>query len=211
MCQLKGLLEEIWKKRMNNPLLPHHRKSIRLRDYNYSQNGLYFVTICVNKKLNLFGGVEGIMVGLSDAGQMVDDFWNKLPEKFREVFLDEYVIMPNHFHGIIGIDNERFDDEGRHTGLPLQKDQNVGVDPCVNPIEGLPRYLRWFKTMTTNKYIEGVNGNNWEPFYRKLWQRNYFEHVIRNEKELSEIRKYIEINPLKWDDDEYNSFNDIKK
>ncbi|HOG44966.1 MAG TPA: hypothetical protein PK560_12885, partial [bacterium] len=62
-----------------------------------------------------------------------------------------------------------------------------------------------------NKYIDDVNEKNWEPFYQKLWQRNYFEHVVRNEKELSEIRKYIEINPIKWEDDEYNSFENILK
>jgi len=197
---------------MNNPLNPHHRRSIRLRDYDYSQSGLYFVTVCVNKRQPLLGNVIDGEMKLSDAGKMTEELWNKLPEKFNEVFLDEYVIMPNHFHGIIGIDNNVGVDpcvnpieQGRHTGLPLQENENV------NPIEGLPRYIRWFKTMTTNKYIDGVNEKNWEPFYQKLWQRNYFEHVVRNEKELSEIRKYIEINPIKWEDDEYNSFENILK
>ena len=201
---------------MNDPLGKKHRRSIRLQDYDYSTNGLYFVTICVNKRLELFGDIiDGKMI-LNDAGKMVDEFWNKLPEKYENVYIDEHVIMPNHFHGILGIDNDNENGQtykGRHTGLPLQK-CDVGVEPCFNPIngfnpiQGLPRFVSWFKRMTTNRYIKNVHENNWEPFHQKLWQRNYYEHIIRNEKELEKTRYYITANPEKWIDDKYNSIND---
>ena len=198
----------------------HHRRSIRLRNYDYSQNGLYYVTICVNKKLELFGEISENKMKLNEPGKMISDLWMELPEKYSSVFLDEYIVMPNHFHGIIGIDDsvEATDNDinwGRHTGLPLQRnpESGVGVDLCVNPnmelfkINGLPRFIRWFKTQATNKYIHGVDEKEWEPFYRKLWQRNYYEYVIRNEKDLENIRRYIRFNPINWDDDEDNPLN----
>ncbi len=99
----------------------HHRRSIRLRNYDYSQNGLYYVTICVNKKLELFGDIIENKMKLNASGQMITDVWEIVPKKYVNVFLDEYVVMPNHFHGIIGIDNS------------LESEYCVGVDPCVNP------------------------------------------------------------------------------
>ncbi len=104
--------------------------------------------------------------------------------------------MPNHFHCIIHIEN------------------TVGVDLCVNPIKKgehmssrLPRIIQWFKTMTINAYINGVKTKNWKPFNKRLWQRNYYEHIIRNEKSCTEIYDYIVNNPLKWDLDELNPQN----
>ncbi|MFO7736779.1 MAG: transposase, partial [bacterium] len=152
-----------------------NRRSIRLREYDYSQNGLYFVTICVNGREELLGNVENGEMVLNDAGIMVDNFWNKLPKKFDGIYLDEYVVMPNHFHGIIGLfnDNENGNTHrhGRPHGVAPTADSNVGATPCGRPDigvfqkNGLSGIISWFKTMTTNQYIKNVHENNWPPFY----------------------------------------------
>ncbi len=179
----------------------HHRRSIRLQGHDYSQNGAYFVTVCVNKKLELLGNIENGEMILNDAGMMVSNLWQKMPEKFDGVFIDEFCIMPNHFHGILVIDNSI--KQGANMVSPLQNEieniTNVGVEPCFNPIQGLPRFISWFKRISTNKYIRGVNENGWEPFYRKLWLRNYYERVIRNESDFEETRQYISSNPANWE------------
>ena len=156
---------------MKNNQNIHHRKSIRLKGYDYSQEGLYFVTICINKRLCLFGDVVDERMKMNDAGNIIQSWWNKLSEKYQNIKLDEYIIMPNHFHGIVYI---------------------VGADPCVCPkgqtfptqpkgehigsplrnIIPLSRMMQWFKSMSTNDYIRNVKQNGWSPFYNKLWQRN---------------------------------------
>jgi putative transposase len=122
-----------------------------------------------------------------------------LPNKYKNVELDEFTMMPNHLHGIIivGADLRVCPDnnQGEHTGSPLQK-----------PVS-LSRIVQWFKTMTTNEYIKGVRNSNWLSFNKRLWQRNYYEHIIRDENELNRIRKYIIENPLKWDLDRNNPIN----
>jgi putative transposase len=172
----------------------HHRRSIRLKDYDYSQAGAYFVTICTKDRECLFGEIKGVEERLNDAGSMVERWWQKIPYKFSSIDIDRYIIMPNHFHGIITILWEdpcgcpdvkcNRTGEGAHTGAPLQK------------------IIQWFKTMTTNEYINGVEKHNWPRFNGKLWQRNYYEHIIRSETELNKIREYIINNPLKWETDE---------
>ncbi|HNZ53375.1 MAG TPA: hypothetical protein PLW37_07180 [bacterium] len=190
----------------------HHRRSIRLQNYDYSQNGAYFVTICVNKKQELLGNIENGEMIPNDAGLMVSNLWQKLAEKFDGVFIDEFCVMPNHFHGILVIDNagtKRGENTVSPVRIEIENTKNVGVEPCFNPIQGLPRFISWFKRISTNKYIHGVNENGWEPFYQKLWLRNYHEHVIRNESDLENIRKYIVNNPANWENDEnYLSDND---
>ena len=191
---------------MKNNQNIHHRKSIRLKGYDYSQEGLYFVTICINKRLCLFGDVVDERMKMNDAGNIIQSWWNKLSEKYQNIKLDEYIIMPNHFHGIVYI---------------------VGADPCVCPkgqtfptqpkgehigsplrnIIPLSRMMQWFKSMSTNDYIRNVKQNGWSPFYNKLWQRNYYDRIIRNEDELNKIREYIIHNPLKWDLDRNNPKN----
>jgi len=167
------------------------RKSIRLNGFDYSQEGLYFVTICTNNQVCFLGEVLNDEMVLTDAGRLVEKWWLKLPDKFPNIELDYYVVMPNHFHGIISI---------------------VGADPCVCPdnLTGehagspLQSIMQWFKTMSTNEYIRGVKQLGWMPFNRKFWQRSYYEHIIRNEKELNRIREYIQNNPLKWELDREN-------
>ena len=184
----------------------HHRKSIRLKDYDYSQKGAYFVTICVNNMVCLFGDVVDNTMVLNDAGKMVDSFIHALPNKFNRITIDAYTIMPNHMHGIILINAA--DVMGEHTGSPLRSNKNndVGADQRVCPDANyantekitLPRVMQWFKTMTTNAYIAGVKQSHWPPFHNKLWQQNYYEHIIRNDDELNTVREYIIHNPHKW-------------
>ena len=163
----------------------HHRRSIRLKDFDYSQPGSYFITICTHRRELLFESPP--------VQDMLRSFLEKLPNKFPMVQLDEFVIMPNHIHGIIMI--------------------TVGATPsgCPNITpRGYPNWgdiIEWYKTMTTNGYINGVKNNQWGPFNERFWQRNYYEHVIRDEDDLNRIRQYIIDNPVKWDEDEENPKN----
>jgi REP element-mobilizing transposase RayT len=170
----------------------NHRRSIRLKEYNYSQVGAYFVTICTQNRELLLDDV-GIRL-------MVQKWWDALPEKFPDIRTDQFIIMPNHIHGIIFIVSVGADQRvclitGNHIGLPLQTKPTLG------------RIVQWFKTMTTNDYIKAVRMNNVEPFPGKLWQRNYYEHIIRDETDLNSIRQYIIDNPSKWEEDEDNPKN----
>lgn len=119
----------------------HHRRSIRLRDYDYSQNGAYFVTVCVNKKLELFGNIVDSGMVLNRAGKMTGEIWEKLPEKFDGVFLDEYCVMPNHFHGILVIDAN-----------PGNKFKNMGenIRLCNTTTD------KWFRPYRKCKAMQGL-------------------------------------------------------
>ena len=169
----------------------HHRRSIRLKNYDYSQAGAYFVTVCAQSRECLFGEIaDGVMV-MNDAGEMIEQWWMKLPDNFSTVENDAYVVMPNHFHGIIvlaGAGPRACPDSGR----------THGCAPTLGDV------MIWFKTMTTNQYIRGVKESHWPLFPGKLWQRNYYEHIIRNEEELNKIREYIINNPVRWVEDEEN-------
>jgi putative transposase len=134
---------------------------------------------------------------LNGAGQMIQSWWNRLSNKFPTIETDEFAVMPNHVHGVIII---------------VERDMVVGANPCVRPELGqtrgsaptVGRIVQWFKTMTTNAYIRGVRQNGWEPFPGKLWQRNYYERIIRNERELNAVRRYIRDNPARWANDMEN-------
>jgi len=158
----------------------HHRRSIRLKNYDYSQEGYYFITICTQNREDYFLDKRVI--------EMIEKWWYILPDKFLNVEIDEFIVMSNHIHGIIVIINKSVGADlcvcqnvkrGEHTGLPL------------------PEIIQWFKTMTTNEYIRNVKKLKWRPFDGKLWQRNYYEHIIRNEDELNRTREYIINNPIK--------------
>ena len=175
-----------------------HRRSLRLKGYDYTQTGAYFVTLYTHNRACLFGAVLDGKVQLNDAGEMVEHWWFELKQKFATVETNEFVIMPNHCHGIVIISD----------GL-------VGADLCVGPVpEGahtgaplrprLSTVIQWFKTMTTNHYIRSVKTGAWPRFNGRLWQRNYYEHVIRNEGSLNRIRQYILDNPARWQFDREN-------
>jgi REP element-mobilizing transposase RayT len=165
--------------------------------------------------------MDGKMV-LTDAGEMIEKWYVKLPTKFSNVLCDDHIVMPNHFHAIITIvptpavgadpcvcpdsaDNRTEkgihmgSQRGNHMGLPLRKSKTIG-----QKTDNVPVIIQWFKTMTTNEYVRNVKTNGWQSFSGKLWQRNYYEHIIRNEKSLYKIRQYVRNNPMHWDTDDEN-------
>jgi putative transposase len=187
----------------------HHRRSIRLKGYDYSQLGMYFITLCAQNRECLLGKIDNEKMILNDAGKMVETVWNDIPRYYRGFCVHENIVMPNHFHGIIEIvvvgagPRACPDNTGQpmgNTGQPMETGQPQGVAPTMS----LSDIVHRFKTMTTKKYIDGVKQNGWTPFPRKLWQRNYYEHIIRNDNELNRICEYIVNNPLNWDSDRNN-------
>jgi len=168
----------------------HHRRSIRLKDYDYSQPGAYFVTICVKGRKLLFGEIiDGQMV-INRYGEIVKYTWYDLPNHNDNILLDEFVIMPNHVHGIIIINNVGAGSVGAGS-------EPAPTTPTTN--NSLTEIVRQFKTFSAYR-INKIRQMTGVP----VWQRNYYEHIIRNENELNKIRKYIVNNPLKWHLDREN-------
>ena len=187
----------------------HHRRSIRLRGYDYRAVGAYFITVVVQDRARLFGEVlEGAM-RLNDAGRMLERWWLELNCRFPHVSTDAYVVMPNHFHGIVVIHSRPPDTTAPpDVGADLRVCPNTRVCPDSGGAHAgapLPTIVQWFKTMTTNEYIRMVKHAGWTPFRGRLWQRNYYEHIIRNERALERIRDYILTNPLHWHLDRENT------
>jgi len=246
----------------------HHRKSIRLKGYDYTQAGAYFVTICVHNRLCLFGSINESVFTPNAAGVMIQTVWKEMPINYEGIGLGAFVVMPNHIHAIINI-TDSFDrvgagpracpgesaharelahtresahtcesahtrGEGNHGGLPLRGDSahtresvhacgegNHGglplrggsahtcdsVHTCGEgnhgglPLRSLPDIVHRYKTMTTKRYVDGVKNDGWSPFQGKLWQRNYYEHIIRNDDDYRRIEGYIHNNPKTWKDD----------
>jgi len=203
-----------------NPKI-HQRKSIRLKGYDYSQAGLYFVTICCQNREHMYGRIENGKMILNEPGLMIEKWYYELENKFPDIKCREMVVMPNHFHCIIenvGADprvcpninkiTKPISGGQSLTALGEQPSVLLGEQPLVLLGEhvGSPLHsvVQWFKTMSTNEYIRGVKTKHWQRFDGKLWQRNYWEHIIRNEKSYYTISDYIRNNPQKWDDDLLN-------
>lgn len=177
----------------------YERRSIRLKNYDYHQPNAYFVTICTLNRFHLFGEINDGEMWLSSVGEMINTIWFEIPIYYPNVDIDAFVIMPNHIHGII----------------ILLENHTVGAVPCDRPKPGqpqgvaptlsLPEVLHRFKSLTTKRYIDGVKYSGWPPFPGRLWQRNYWEHVIRNRRTLEAVRRYIMHNPMRWDMDRYNA------
>ena len=237
-----------------NPAV-HKRQSIRLKGYDYSQAGLYFITVCVKNRELLFGKIENNEMILNDAGQLIQTEWGKLPQRFGNIELHEFVVMPNHFHGILEIaanetmdgvpqndmgdgndndkppvgatlvvapnDRDAPNDNIARNGPVAQNDrdaqndntarnkniaQNDNDDPSkmaapTNKTVG--DMIGAFKSLTTVEYIHGVKNLGWQPFDGKLWQRDFYEHIIRNERAYENISDYITANPARWQDDKF--------
>ena len=139
------------------------RKRMRLRDFDYSSEGAYFLTLCLQKKLSLFENHQ--------AKEMVEKWIVEIENKYENVTVDCYVVMEDHVHLIL------FITEGNKISLS--------------------EIMKWFKTMTTNEYIRGVRDRVYEPFEKKLWQRSFYDHIIRNDEDLKEKREYVMNNPAK--------------
>ena len=175
---------------------PPRRRAMRLKEFDYAATGAYFISIVTQNRSCLFGDIVDGKMQLNNAGETVSRCWHELNSKFSSIKTDEFVVMPNHIHGIVII-----------------ADATVGADLRVGPPivqtgahagAPLPKILQWFKTMTTNAYIHGVKGFDWPAFRGRLWQRSYYEHVIRNDDSLNQIRQYIIDNPARWEFDREN-------
>ncbi len=162
---------------MDSPRRLPERRSIRLPGYDYRLTGLYFVTICAHERRCLFGEVSGESVRLNALGQIVETEWTKSRELRREIAMDAYIIMPNHLHAIVAID------QAVHPAGSAPGARNRSLGSLVNG----------FKAAATRR-INELRGTPESA----VWQRNYYEHVVRNEDELNRIREYIALNPAKW-------------
>lgn len=169
----------------------HHRRSIRLKGYDYTQAGVYFVTICVAQRECLFGEIVDGEMRLNEYGRIVAEEWARTATMRSNVELGEFVVMPNHAHGIIVLTDN---DVGARRRLAPTTEQ------FGKPIAGsLPTIIRAFKSAVTYR-INILRQTSGAP----VWQRNYWEHIIRNERELERIRAYIINNPANWSIDEEN-------
>lgn len=164
---------------------PFHRKSLRLKHFDYSQNGAYFITLCSHNRLCLFGEINNKEMLFNPFGKIVRDEWIKSPLIRAEIKLDEFIVMPNHLHGIVFI----------HTDTDQNKNNKptVSIGPKNKSISSL---IAGFKSAATKKINELRKSSD-----LPVWQRNYHEHIIRNEKSLEEIRKYVIHNPQTWEKD----------
>ncbi len=212
-----------------NPDL-HHRRSIRLKVYDYSQSGLYFITICCQDKICHFGKIENEIMILNDLGKIANECWLAIPTHFPNAVLHEYVVMPNHIHGIIELTNNAVPNNaminvGAKNISPKSPDTNPPTNnvvannmvpkniidndiraknfsplPPPQPQNGTSKTIgsmvRGFKIGVT------MGAKNILPDI-KLWQRNYYEHIIRNEQSYQLITNYIMNNPIKWSEDKF--------
>jgi REP element-mobilizing transposase RayT len=170
-----------------NPQL-HHRRSIRLKGFDYSQAGAYFITVCTQDRVCCLADIRDGQAVLSAAGLIVAETWRSLPSRFAGIGTDAFIVMPNHVHGIVIVDGTSF-----NNGAP---------QGAMNRSPTLGECVRTFKAASTRLIRQrGLDGFG--------WQRNYHERVIRDDEELTRVREYIQANPVQWADDEENPFNDI--
>jgi len=175
----------------------HHRQSIRLKGYDYTTTGMYFITVCVYQRQCLFGELINSDMRLNQCGEIIVNEWSRSQLIRQEIELDSWVIMPNHFHGIVVINSN----VGANGYSPPQPhDNSFQMKP-----RSLSSLMAGFKSVTT-KQINILRNSPGLP----VWQRNYYDHIIRNEESLTKIRQYILDNPLSWDKDRLNPNNPSK-
>ena len=160
------------------------RKNTRLKEFDYSQSSYYFVTICLKNRKEFFSNIVNSELILTEFGKVLDKVWNNLP-KYYNVELDYYIIMPDHFHGIIILDNT------------LKVKDDLENKPLT-----LSDIIGKFKSFSTRQIRDLLDINN-----EFEWQKSFYDRIIRNEKELYNIRKYIQENPLRWDIEKNNPIN----
>lgn len=193
-----------------------NRKHIRLTNFDYTLPGDYFVTVVTHDRSPIFGRIVDFAMELNDFGKIVSEEWQKTASLRREVDLGPFVVMPNHIHGIIRIvdlaSNNSSNDVGARRAVPLpkletmdfQKNDQIGfaenLERFGKPVSGsMPTIVRAFKSAVT-KRINEIRATPGLP----IWQRNYYEHIIRTDKEFQEIESYILNNPLNWLNDDEN-------
>ena len=187
----------------------HHRRSIRLPGYDCSQSGAYFITICAYRRQCLFGDVvDGRMV-LNQYGKIIVDTYQWLCQRYPYLHTDEWIVMPNHFHAIMVIidkprtNRDRSRRGGSRTAPTINKQYNADtIDKKRKP---LGRLIGAFETVSTKK-INILRDSPGTP----IWQRNYYEHIIRNPDAMDKIRQYIVNNPVSWEIDRLNPINPSK-
>ncbi|HLO14385.1 MAG TPA: hypothetical protein VK206_06130 [Anaerolineales bacterium] len=181
----------------------HHRHSIRLPNYDYSQPGSYYVTIVAWHRESLFGEVVAGEMKLNRFGLVSKGQWERLPKRFPNIELGAFVIMPNHMHGIIVITYGR-GTAGNFSDFGDQLSRRAPThEQFQKPVKGsVPTIIRSYKSAVSYR-INLIRGSRDVP----VWQRNYYEHVIRNEKDLQNKTDYIEANPMLWNQDEENPLN----
>lgn len=191
-----------------------HRRSIRLKGYDYSQAGAYFVTLCTEGRACLFGEVFEDQVRLTDIGLVAEECWLEIPAHFPTVELDAFVIMPNHVHGILVITWDMPSAVGanvranNHSPQSQSDSRNVGANNYSPlPVSDPPRVSEFRSpSRTIGSIIRGfkIGVTKWcrqNTAIMDVWQRNYYEHIIRDETSLVRIRQYIQLNPARWDAD----------
>ncbi len=182
----------------------HHRRSIRLKEYDYSQAGAYFVTIVAWQREMLFGEIVDGEIVLNDFGKIVSEKWQWLESQYPYIELGAWIVMPNHFHGILVIHD---DGRGGSRSAPMDDisnairgDSRIAPTPIKHkPLGGL---IGAFKTVST-KQINLLRDTEGQV----VWQRNYYEHIVRDEHEMDRITRYIESNPSQWAEDDENPNN----
>ena len=172
------------------------RRNMRLPGYDYSQSGAYFVTICSFRRMPIFGRISDREVVLSAEGRIVREEWLRTEIIRKEITLDEFVIMPNHFHGIVIIEKSSSESAsvGAHGHAPQPRDHA--------PLRRSPRSLGSLVARFKGSATRQVRTKRADPIF-KVWQRNYYEHIVRDDIELNRLRRYINENPLRWSQDQY--------
>ena len=200
---------------MTNDKYGPNRQTIRLPGYDYTTTGAYFVTICTQNRLELFGDIIGDRMRLSPVGKMIQRAWENIPLYGPRIGLDEFIVMPNHLHGIIviGLFELQFNcGQARRPAPTMTWDIDMvgaGFHPrprshFIQTHQSISDIIQRFKSWTTFQFQEGIKRKGSESMHRRLWQRNYFEHVVRNDEDLNRIRKYIQANPANWGTDPEN-------
>ena len=183
------------------------------------QNGMYFITIYTQNREYILGEIVNNEMTLNNAGRMAGKWLFEMEKKFKNISIDEYIIMPNHMHLIISIN--KIGKINKIVGADLcvcpnkpKCSNNIIINPTILIIldimgghTGPPLYkvVQWFKTMTTNEYIKGVRNKFYPAFNKRIWQRNYYEKIIRNESEFIKFSEYIINNPANWANDRNNA------
>jgi len=197
-------------------MIDRQRKLNRWKDYDYSQDGGYFIIICIKDKMCLLGEVENHKMIFNQYGEIIKEIWNNIPYHYENIILDEYVIMPNHIHGIIIIiENNPVGTEHRSvqiSGQSIVGTEHRSVPHCSVPNEANPRnYGLVSKIVKSFKETCVKTIRSRFDDFTFAFQRSFYDHIIHNEKSLNAIRQYIVENPLKWDINEDNPINWISK
>ena len=187
------------------------RRAMRLRNYDYSQPGSYFVTICVQHRKCIFGTIIDGKMRLNEIGRIVVECWNHIPQHVPSVELDEYVVMPNHMHGIITwarsphTPENTSDRRGEVTSPSL--DSWESTTSCRGEVTSpsLSKIVAYFKYQSTKRINQHHN-----IFPLRIWQRNYYDHVIRDDIDLQRLRQYVQNNAMKWALDQLHPDNPSK-